>query len=479
MVAAAVIGSAVVGGVVSSKASKGAAETQANSANAATAAQTAQFQQTQENVNPWLQAGQGALGQLSTKTLGGAFNPVAYTAPTALSSYAAGPDLTGQSVTAPTLQSATQGPTLKNVTAAPEMGKFASAGEMQTVTPAQLAAYEQYQKQNPYQARGDFTVDKFRQDPGYQFQLQQGLDALSNRSSVAGGLNSNNLKGLVGYAQGLADTSYQGAFNRYQTEAGRSLNEYETGLNSYIKQFMVGQGVQDRNNGVTQQNFANQVTGAGFNNGVTQQQYQNAFQTQQGNNANIAANLQNQIASNAFNNQNAQTGFNNKMQVGAFNNQTAQTGFNNLMQAGAFNNANAQQQFLNQNAVTGLNNANTQYLDANNLQRQQLNNSNLQQQFSNLNTLSQTGLGAGLQQGQIGANTAQSIGQNIIGAGNAQAAGQIGSANAITGAIGQGYNAYLQNQFMKPSQGDSFINSNSGVLTSNPGLTGADIYSAF
>ena len=452
MVAAAVIGGAVVSGAIGAKSSKNAAETQANSANAATAAQQAQFQQTQENVAPWLNAGKSALGQLSSKTLDGSFNPIYYQAPTPLNGYAQGPDLMRQNVTAPTLS---------NVKAAPELGKFGSVGAMQNVTPAELAQYEQYQKQNPYQARGDFTVDKFHQDPGYQFQLQQGLDALSNRSSVAGGLNSNNLKGLAGYAQGLADTSYQGAFNRYQTEAGRSLNEYETGLNDYIKQFMVGQGVQDRNNGVTQQNFANQVTGAGFNNGVTQQQYQDAFQTQQGNNANIMNNLQNQLAATGFNNQTAQSGFNNRLQVGAFNNQAAQ------------------QQFLNQNAVTGLNNANTQYQDQSQLTRQQLNNSNLQQQFSNLNTLSQTGLGAGLQQGQIGANTAQSIGQNIIGAGNAQAAGQIGSANAITGAIGQGYNAYLQSQFLKPSQSDAFINSNSKVLTSNPGLTGSDVYSAF
>jgi hypothetical protein len=31
---------------------------------------------------------------------------------------------------------------------------------------------------------------------------------------------------------------------------------------------------------------------------------------------------------------------------------------------------------------------------------------------------------------------------NIIGAGNAQAAGQIGSANAIAGGVGQGINFY-------------------------------------
>jgi len=46
--------------------------------------------------------------------------------------------------------------------------------------------------------------------------------------------------------------------------------------------------------------------------------------------------------------------------------------------------------------------------------------------------------------GQFGSNQAS----NIIGAGNAQAAGQVGSANAWNQAIGQGVNAYQQNQLM-------------------------------
>jgi hypothetical protein len=47
----------------------------------------------------------------------------------------------------------------------------------------------------------------------------------------------------------------------------------------------------------------------------------------------------------------------------------------------------------------------------------------------------------GQQAGQLG----QQLGSNIIGAGNAQAAGQIGSANAFSSALGQGINFY-QNQ---------------------------------
>jgi hypothetical protein len=45
-------------------------------------------------------------------------------------------------------------------------------------------------------------------------------------------------------------------------------------------------------------------------------------------------------------------------------------------------------------------------------------------------------------------NTAASNSANIIGAGNANAAGQVGSANAYTNAIGQGIGAYQSNSLM-------------------------------
>lgn len=146
-----------------------------------------------------------------------------------------------------------------------------------------------------------FTSQQFQQDPGYQFQLQQGQNALTNAQSKTGGPNSNNLKGMVNYTQGLANTDYQQA------------------LTNYINQYQLG-------------------------------------------------------------------------------NQTRQ------------------------------------------------------QNFSNMSGISAGGLSAGLQQGQISQNVGQSIGSNMIGAGNAQAAGQVGTANAITGAVNTGYNQYLQNQYLQMAQ---------------------------
>lgn len=50
--------------------------------------------------------------------------------------------------------------------------------------------------------------------------------------------------------------------------------------------------------------------------------------------------------------------------------------------------------------------------------------------------------------GQAGQNYAANVGQNYIGAGNALAAGQVGSANAWNQALGQTGSMYMQNQML-------------------------------
>ena len=50
--------------------------------------------------------------------------------------------------------------------------------------------------------------------------------------------------------------------------------------------------------------------------------------------------------------------------------------------------------------------------------------------------------------GQAGQNYANNVGQNYLGAANAQAAGQVGSANAWNQALGQTGSMYMQNQML-------------------------------
>lgn len=379
----------IIGGLFGANASSNAADTQAASAAAATAQQKAMFDQTTANVAPWLQAGQTALSELMSPSAPKLSNYT--TNGTVLSAYDTSPAALGQ-YAPPT--------------------KLDGVGD-----PQALKAYQDYQSLNPYQSRGDFTLDKFHEDPGYQFQLQQGQNALTNAASRSGGLNSNNLKGLLGYSQGLANQDYQQAFGNYQTEAGRSLGEYQTNLQDYMAQFGMKQNVNQLNNNVIQSNDTNKLNYAGFNNAAQEQN------------------------------------------------------INNANQYTSLNNAVAQQLWGNANTVRGENNSVTQQNLQNQVQNTANNNSVEQQKLNQLMAISAGGLGAGLQQGQISANVGQQIGSNIIGAGNAQAAGTVGSANAISGAIGSGYNNYLQQQLIQQYNGGASGIGSSASYANNDYLT--------
>jgi hypothetical protein len=73
------------------------------------------------------------------------------------------------------------------------------------------------------------TAAQAEQQPGYQFQLTQGLNALQNSAAARGGLlSTGNAKNIENYAQGLASTNYNNAYNQalqgYQTNASTFYN---------------------------------------------------------------------------------------------------------------------------------------------------------------------------------------------------------------------------------------------------------------
>lgn len=65
------------------------------------------------------------------------------------------------------------------------------------------------------QPQFSFSYDDYKNDPAYQFQLQQGAAALDNSASAKGLLSSGNqLRDLTQFGQGLAATHYDDAFKR-------------------------------------------------------------------------------------------------------------------------------------------------------------------------------------------------------------------------------------------------------------------------
>ena len=111
-------------------------------------------------------------------------------------------------------------------------------------------------------------------------------------------------------------------------------------------------------------------------------------------------------------------------------------------------------------ASNEFNNAYTQY------------NQNMKNIWDRLYGLSGTGQNAAAQTGAFGTQVGGQIGENMIGAGNAAAAGQIGMSNAITGGVNNYLNYSLMDQLLKGQQQSSV-----GTLRGNPALTGAnDLY---
>lgn len=74
-----------------------------------------------------------------------------------------------------------------------------------------------------------FTMAQYQADPGYGFRLKRGLDAMERTAAARGGLLSGNqLRGAMEFGQDLASQEYGNAFNRFQTERSNILNPLQS-----------------------------------------------------------------------------------------------------------------------------------------------------------------------------------------------------------------------------------------------------------
>lgn len=257
--------SSLGGAAISSSAAGNAASTQA-----AAAEQAAQLQyqaeqqalgfqeqvwgQQQQNLAPWLQSGVGALGTLDQLMGLNAPNvPANYGQPqtpnaTAPSPYgnrpipqtgATGPMgtaqqnlaqnyalrngqfSTGQPINAGTFASGPNGaPPVRGTAQGP--ASTLPQGVAPGIRNGQLQPFAPWTQQ--FQAPTNVTEQN---DPGYQFRLQQGEQALQNSAAARGDLLSGNtLAGITQYGQDYASNEYQNVYNR-------AFNQYSTAYNQF------------------------------------------------------------------------------------------------------------------------------------------------------------------------------------------------------------------------------------------------------
>jgi hypothetical protein len=120
-----------------------------------------------------------------------------------------------------------------------------------------------------------FNPANLQNTPGYQFQLQQGNNALTNAESATGGLDSGAaLKAAQQFGQGLAGTTYQNAFNNNLEQNAQTAQELEnqagSGLNAANITGNVNTNIGNaQSSGTAQQNntltstLANLLSGSG------------------------------------------------------------------------------------------------------------------------------------------------------------------------------------------------------------------------
>lgn len=71
----------------------------------------------------------------------------------------------------------------------------------------------------------DFSMADYQADPGYQFRMDQGQQALERSAAARGGLLSGAaLKDTARFAQGLGAQEYQAAFDRFQSNRAGKMN---------------------------------------------------------------------------------------------------------------------------------------------------------------------------------------------------------------------------------------------------------------
>lgn len=109
-----------------------------------------------------------------------------------------------------------------------------------------------------------FNLSDFYSDPGYQFTLQQGTNAVNNSAAAKGGLLSGAAtKSLASYTSGLANQTFGDAYNRYLQTTNQQYNQL-MGVAS-LGQTATGQvNNAGLNTGMQQaQNTFNAISGAG------------------------------------------------------------------------------------------------------------------------------------------------------------------------------------------------------------------------
>lgn len=118
----------------------------------------------------------------------------------------------------------------------------------------------------PYKAQKKFTLADFEADPGYNFRLKEGINALDSSAAARGGLFSGaQAKALTRYGQDVGSSEYANAYNRYQSEYQNEFNRYQTNQSNRYNRLASMAGLGQTANNALQAAGTNYANSAGNN----------------------------------------------------------------------------------------------------------------------------------------------------------------------------------------------------------------------
>lgn len=201
-----IVGGAILGGsVLGAVASDRAAGKQAGAAGDASRVQQNMFDTTQQNLSPYMQTGTASLSQLGN-LLG---IPDAQSGPNWQEYLRLNPDVAA-------------GPFANN----PQQ-HYEQYGKKEGRNLPQIQAHGQ--DANFGSLAKPFSLSDFQASPAYNFNLEQGMNAINKGAAAKGNLYApQTLQDLGKFAQGTASNEYQNAFSNYNTNQNNLFGRLQT-----------------------------------------------------------------------------------------------------------------------------------------------------------------------------------------------------------------------------------------------------------
>lgn len=218
---------AIGGALIGAKGAKDAANTQVKGGDAAIAEDRRQYDQTRTDFAPARETGSQALAAIARGLGLAGYSAPGTTAPLSFEEWQAANPAPAQPGLVQTIAGRVTGGRMANPNAAPVDQRAGYDAYVAGFKPSGAPTGDNAVPAGDF-AR-DFTLADFTKDPGYQFRMDEGRNALEGSAAASGGLFSGATgKRLERYGEDYASGEYSNAYNRFNADRNTRFNRLAT-----------------------------------------------------------------------------------------------------------------------------------------------------------------------------------------------------------------------------------------------------------